>query len=94
MTDTSSVDPTPTLPAAVVTKLRELSWLLKVPATVDLIWDNLLSEEDAAIVRQIFSRYAELANVRLLAEELGEQGIRSLPLVTTRVVTYHATTPS
>ena len=34
-------------------------------------------EEDAIIVRRIFSRYAELANVRLLAEELDEQGIRS-----------------
>ena len=34
-------------------------------------------EQDAAIVRHIFSRYAELANVRLLAEELDQQGIRS-----------------
>ena len=34
-------------------------------------------EEDAAIVRTIFSRYADLANVRLLADELDEQGIRS-----------------
>ena len=34
-------------------------------------------EEDAAIVRQIFSRYAGLANVRLLADELDQQGIRS-----------------
>jgi site-specific DNA recombinase len=33
--------------------------------------------EDAAIVRHIFSRYAELGNVRLLAVELEEQGIRS-----------------
>ena len=32
---------------------------------------------DAAIVRQIFSRYAELGNVRLLAVELEESGIRS-----------------
>jgi site-specific DNA recombinase len=35
--------------------------------------------EDAAIVRHIFSRYAELGNVRLLAVELEEQGIRSPP---------------
>ena len=34
-------------------------------------------EADAAIVRHIFGRYAELANVRLLAEELDQQGIRS-----------------
>ena len=34
-------------------------------------------EEDAAIVRHIFSRYAELGNVRLLAAELEETGIRS-----------------
>jgi site-specific DNA recombinase len=34
-------------------------------------------EEDAAIVRHIFSRYAELGNVRLLAEELEQQGVRS-----------------
>jgi site-specific DNA recombinase len=34
-------------------------------------------EEDAAIVRHIFSRYAELRNVRLLAVELDERGIRS-----------------
>ena len=34
-------------------------------------------EEDAAIVRYIFRRYVELANVRLLAEELDEQAIRS-----------------
>ena len=34
-------------------------------------------EEDAAIVRHIFRRYVELANVRLLAEELDEQAIRS-----------------
>jgi site-specific DNA recombinase len=34
-------------------------------------------EEDAAIVRHIFSRYAELGNVRLLAVELHERGIRS-----------------
>jgi site-specific DNA recombinase len=34
-------------------------------------------EEDAAIVRRIFSRYVELANVRLLAEELEQQGVRS-----------------
>jgi site-specific DNA recombinase len=32
---------------------------------------------DAAIVRHIFSRYVELGNVRLLANELDEQGIRS-----------------
>ncbi len=34
-------------------------------------------DADAAIVRHIFSRYVELANVRLLAEELGEQCVRS-----------------
>ena len=34
-------------------------------------------DEDAAIVRQIFSRYAELGNVRLLAQELAENGVRS-----------------
>ena len=34
-------------------------------------------EEDAAIVRHIFSRYAELGNVRLLAMELEASGIRS-----------------
>ena len=34
-------------------------------------------EEDAAIVRLIFRRYAELGNVRLLAAELDQQGIRS-----------------
>jgi len=34
-------------------------------------------EEDAAIVRHIFSRYAELGNVRLLAMDLEESGIRS-----------------
>jgi site-specific DNA recombinase len=34
-------------------------------------------EEDAAIVRTIFSRYAELGNVRLLAAELEGTGIRS-----------------
>jgi len=34
-------------------------------------------EEDAAIVRAIFSRYADLGNVRLLAAELEQQGIRS-----------------
>ena len=34
-------------------------------------------EEDAIIVRRIFDRYAELGNVRLLAEELDEQGLRS-----------------
>lgn len=34
-------------------------------------------EEDAAIVRLIFRRYAELGNVRLLAAELEEQGVRS-----------------
>jgi site-specific DNA recombinase len=34
-------------------------------------------QEDAAIVRHIFSRYAELGNVRLLAVELEESGIRS-----------------
>ena len=34
-------------------------------------------ENDAAIVRRIFSRYAELGNVRLLAEELEEQNARS-----------------
>ena len=34
-------------------------------------------EEHAAIVRHIFDRYSALANVRLLAEELEEQGIQS-----------------
>jgi len=34
-------------------------------------------EEDATIVRQIFNRYAELGNVRLLAEELEEARICS-----------------
>ena len=34
-------------------------------------------EGDAAIVRHIFSRYVELGNVRLLANELDEQGIHS-----------------
>ena len=34
-------------------------------------------EEHAAMVRHIFGRYSALANVRLLAEELEEQGIRS-----------------
>jgi DNA invertase Pin-like site-specific DNA recombinase len=34
-------------------------------------------EEDAGIVRHIFSRYAELGNVRLLALELEKSGIRS-----------------
>ena len=34
-------------------------------------------EQDAAIVRTIFTRYAALGNVRLLAEELEQQGIRS-----------------
>ena len=34
-------------------------------------------EEDAAIVRRIFSRYTQLGNVRLLAEELEQQGARS-----------------
>ena len=34
-------------------------------------------EEDAAIVRHIFNRYAELGNVRLLAMELEKAGIRS-----------------
>jgi site-specific DNA recombinase len=34
-------------------------------------------EADALIVRHIFSRYAELANVRLLAEELDQKGVRS-----------------
>jgi DNA invertase Pin-like site-specific DNA recombinase len=34
-------------------------------------------EKDAAIVRHIFSRYAELGNVRLLAVELEVSGIRS-----------------
>ena len=34
-------------------------------------------EEDATIVRRIFSRYTELANVRLLADELDERGVRS-----------------
>ena len=34
-------------------------------------------EADAAVVRHVFSRYAKLANVRLLAEELDQQGIRS-----------------
>ncbi|HJP69853.1 MAG TPA: recombinase family protein, partial [Sphingomicrobium sp.] len=40
-------------------------------------------EQDAAIVRRIFGRYAELANVRLLAAELDEQGIRSPARITT-----------
>ena len=34
-------------------------------------------EEDAAIVRRIFSSYARLGNVRLLAEELEQKNIRS-----------------
>ena len=34
-------------------------------------------EADAAIVRHIFGRYAELASVRLLAQELDAEGIRS-----------------
>lgn len=34
-------------------------------------------EDDAAIVRYIFSRYVDLGNVRLLAFELEERGIRS-----------------
>ncbi|MFL6720310.1 MAG: recombinase family protein [Sphingomonas sp.] len=34
-------------------------------------------EEDAAIARHIFARYVELSNVRLLAIELEERGIRS-----------------
>ena len=34
-------------------------------------------EQDAAIVRRIFNRYAELGNVRLLAVELEQSGIRS-----------------
>ncbi len=34
-------------------------------------------EDDAAIVRQIFSRYTELGNVRLLALELDQSGTRS-----------------
>ena len=34
-------------------------------------------EDDAALVRTVFSRYAELGNVRLLAEELEQQRIRS-----------------
>jgi site-specific DNA recombinase len=34
-------------------------------------------EEDATLVRQIFNRYAELGNVRLLAEELEDAGICS-----------------
>jgi DNA invertase Pin-like site-specific DNA recombinase len=34
-------------------------------------------EEDAAIVRHIFNRYAELGNVRLLATEMEKSGIRS-----------------
>jgi len=34
-------------------------------------------EEDAAIVRHIFNRYAALGNVRLLAMELEDSGIRS-----------------
>src|SRR3954469_14256163 len=34
-------------------------------------------EEDAAIVRHIFSRYVELGSVRLLAEELQDAGICS-----------------
>ena len=34
-------------------------------------------EKDAAIVRQIFNRYAELGNVRLLAMELEESGVGS-----------------
>jgi site-specific DNA recombinase len=32
-------------------------------------------EEDASLVRQIFNRYAELGNVRLLAEEMEDTGI-------------------
>jgi hypothetical protein len=34
-------------------------------------------DEDATLVRQIFKRYAELGNVRLLAEELEDAGICS-----------------
>jgi DNA invertase Pin-like site-specific DNA recombinase len=34
-------------------------------------------EEDATLVRQIFNRYAELGNVRLLAEQLEDAGIGS-----------------
>ena len=34
-------------------------------------------EDAAAIVRDIFSRYADVGNVRMLAEELEESGIRS-----------------
>jgi site-specific DNA recombinase len=34
-------------------------------------------DEDAALVRQIFNRYAQLGNVRLLAEELEDAGICS-----------------
>ena len=34
-------------------------------------------EDDAAVIRRIFSSYARLGNVRLLAEELDQQGIRS-----------------
>ena len=34
-------------------------------------------EEHAALVRHLFERYAELRNVRLLAEELGAQGVRT-----------------
>ena len=40
-------------------------------------------EEDAAIVRHIFCRYSELGNVRLLAAELEESGIRSPARTTT-----------
>ena len=34
-------------------------------------------EEHAALVRHLFERYVELRNVRLLAEELGAQGVRT-----------------
>ena len=36
-------------------------------------------EKDAALVRHVFDRYIQLSNVRLLAEELNEQGLRSPP---------------
>lgn len=39
-------------------------------------------EEDAAIIRHIFNRYSQLRNVRLLAVELEESGIRSPPRCT------------
>jgi len=36
-------------------------------------------EKDAVLVRHVFGRYIQLSNVRLLAEELNEQGLRSPP---------------